>query len=153
LESTNILFPIVTDSLLAETKIVGDAYFLGSSFEQVEHLPAKSSRILTHHDFLSVEPSSQFHQAGSEKTGHHFMLGKRGWSHGKNRRRYSTEEKAAAIRMVRVLMTKLRTDRWTAQRVLNQLGYGPESVQTWVRQADIDAGVKTGMASCGLSGI
>ena len=66
-------------------------------------------------------------------------------------RRYSPEEKAAAVRMVRTLRAELGTDHGTVQRVATQLGYGTESVRTWVRQADIDegqlAGVSTGDAA------
>ena len=66
---------------------------------------------------------------------------------GKTGRRYSAEEKAAAVRMVRTLRAELGTDRGTAQRVALQLGYGVESIRSWVRQADIDDGVKPGVAS------
>ena len=66
---------------------------------------------------------------------------------GKTGRRYSAEEKAAAVRMVRTLRAELGTDRGTAQRVALQLGYGVESVRSWVRQADIDDGVKQGVSS------
>jgi len=62
-------------------------------------------------------------------------------------RRYSAEEKAAVVRMVRTLRAELGTDRGAAQRVALQLGYGVESVRSWVRQADIDDGVKQGVAS------
>jgi len=64
----------VVDSLLAETKIVGDVLYGLTGFEQVEHLPAKSSRILTHHEFLSVESPPQFHQTDSEKPRAHQNL-------------------------------------------------------------------------------
>ena len=33
------------------------------------------------------------------------------------------------------------------QRVANQLGYGVESVRTWVRQADIDQGLTAGVTT------
>ena len=66
---------------------------------------------------------------------------------GKTGRRYSAEEKAAAVRMVRTLRAELGTDRGTAQRVALQLGYGVESVSSWVRRADIDDGVKQGVPS------
>ena len=39
-------------------------------------------------------------------------------------RRYSPEEKAAAVRMVRTLRAELGTDDGTVQRVARQLGYG-----------------------------
>ena len=53
-------------------------------------------------------------------------------------RRYSPEEKAAAVRMVRTLRAELGTEHGTVHRVARQLGYGIESVRSWVRQADID---------------
>ena len=59
-------------------------------------------------------------------------------------RRYSAEEKAAAVRMVRTLRKELGSEHGTIQRVANQLGYGLESVRSWVRQADIDDGEKPG---------
>jgi transposase len=65
----------------------------------------------------------------------------------KHGRRYSPEEKAAAVRMVRTLRAEIGTDRGTVQRVALQLGYGVESVRSWVRQADIDDGVKQGVSS------
>ncbi len=40
-------------------------------------------------------------------------------------RRYSEEEKAAAVRMVRALRAELGTDHGTIGRVASQLGYGP----------------------------
>jgi transposase-like protein len=66
-------------------------------------------------------------------------------------RRYSSEEKAAAVRMVRTLRAELGTEHGTVHRVASQLGYGVESVRMWVKQADIDdghvAGVSTAEAS------
>lgn len=55
-------------------------------------------------------------------------------------RRYSQEERAAAVRMVRTLRTELGSEQGTVQRVADQLGYGTESVRLWVKQADIDDG-------------
>jgi len=59
-------------------------------------------------------------------------------------RRYSEQEKAQAVRLVRQLRAELGTDQGTVTRVARQLGYGPESVRAWVRQADIDEGVTAG---------
>ena len=62
-------------------------------------------------------------------------------------RRYTDAEKAQAVRLVRQLRKELGTDHGTVQRVANQLGYGVESVRSWVRQADIDDGVKDGQTT------
>lgn len=62
-------------------------------------------------------------------------------------RRYSVEEKAAAVRMVRTLRAELGTAQGTVHRVATQLGYGVESVRMWVKQADIDEGVAPGVSS------
>lgn len=51
-------------------------------------------------------------------------------------RRYSPEEKTAAVRMVRTLRAELGTEHGTVHRVAAQLGYGVESVRMWVKQAD-----------------
>lgn len=59
-------------------------------------------------------------------------------------RRYSEQEKAQAVRLVRQLRAELGTDHGAVQRVASQLGYGTESVRSWVRQADIDDGRKPG---------
>jgi transposase-like protein len=62
-------------------------------------------------------------------------------------RRYSPEEKAAAVRMVRTLRAELGTEHGTVQRVATQLGYGVESVRMWVKQADIDDGNIVGVST------
>ena len=62
-------------------------------------------------------------------------------------RRYIPEEKAAAVRMVRALRAELGTDNGTVQRVARQIGYGIESVRSWVRQADIDDGSAPGVTT------
>ena len=62
-------------------------------------------------------------------------------------RRYSSEEKAAAVRMVRTLRAELGVTQGTVQRVATQLGYGVESVRLWVKQADIDDGVTPGVTT------
>jgi transposase len=62
-------------------------------------------------------------------------------------RRYSQEEKDAAVRMVRTLRAELGTDIGTIARVARQLGYGLESVRAWVRQAEIDEGHAPGVST------
>ena len=62
-------------------------------------------------------------------------------------RRYTPEEKAQAVRLVRTLRAELGTEHGTVQRVASQLGYGTESVRSWVRQADIDEGHVPGVST------
>jgi transposase len=62
-------------------------------------------------------------------------------------RRYSPDEKAAAVRMVRTLRAELGTEHGTVHRVATQLGYGVESVRQWVKQADIDDGQAPGVTT------
>ncbi len=62
-------------------------------------------------------------------------------------RRYSPDERAAAVRMVRALRAEIGTEHGTVQRVATQLGYGTESVRLWVRQADIDDGHAPGVST------
>ena len=59
-------------------------------------------------------------------------------------RRYTPGEKEQAVRLVRALRAELGNDHGTVQRVARQLGYGIESVRSWVAQADVDAGVVPG---------
>jgi len=49
--------------------------------------------------------------------------------------------------MVRALRAELGTEHGTVQRVASQLGYGIESVRSWVRQADIDEGHAPGVST------
>ena len=62
-------------------------------------------------------------------------------------RRYSPEDKARAVRLVRELRAELGTAQGTVGRIASQLGFGTESVRAWVRQADIDDGVTAGTTS------
>lgn len=62
-------------------------------------------------------------------------------------RRYTPEGKQQAVRLVRQLAAELGTTHGTVQRVASQLGYGVESVRSWVRQAELDEGVASGVSS------
>ena len=55
--------------------------------------------------------------------------------------------KAAAVWMVRTLRVEWGTEHATVQRVASQLGYGTESVRSWVRQADVDEGHVAGIST------
>ena len=48
-------------------------------------------------------------------------------------RRYSPAEREQAVRLVRQLRKELGTDQGTVGRVARQLGYGVESVRSWVK--------------------
>ncbi|MGY4651294.1 transposase [Mycobacterium sp. URHB0021] len=54
------------------------------------------------------------------------------------------------MRMVRALRAELGTDQGAVSRVARQLGYGVESVRSWVRQADIDDGYSPGVSHRGI---
>jgi transposase len=62
-------------------------------------------------------------------------------------RRYSEAEKERAVRAVRQLRKELGTDHGTVKRVADQLGVGVESLRGWVKQAEIDDGVKPGLST------
>lgn len=62
-------------------------------------------------------------------------------------RRYSPEEKAQAVRLVRQMRVERGMEHGCIQRVAKQLGYGIESVRSWVNQADIDDGDKPGIST------
>jgi transposase len=56
-------------------------------------------------------------------------------------RRYTESEKDQAVRLVRQLRQELGGEHGTVQRVAEQLGYGVESVRTWVRERDVTDGL------------
>lgn len=49
--------------------------------------------------------------------------------------------------MVRALRAETGMTHGAVRRVAQQLGYGVESVRTWVRQADVDEGVAPGVTT------
>jgi transposase-like protein len=62
-------------------------------------------------------------------------------------RRYSQAEKDQAVRLVRQLQAETGKKHGAIQRVAAQLDYGVESVRTWVKQAEVDAGEASGTTS------
>ena len=62
-------------------------------------------------------------------------------------RRYTPDEKAQAVRLVRQMRAERGMDHGCIQRVATQLGYGIESLRSWVRQADIDDGHTAGVST------
>lgn len=62
-------------------------------------------------------------------------------------RRYTEEQRAQAVRLVRQLRAELGTDECVVGRVARQLGYGTEPVRSWVKRADIDQGIRPGTTS------
>jgi transposase len=74
-------------------------------------------------------------------------MGNEGTVGGSTSRRYSPQDKARAVRLVRQLRKELGTSHGTIQRVAEQIGCGVESLRTWVKQADIDEGVEPGVTS------
>ena len=62
-------------------------------------------------------------------------------------RRYTPEQKAQAVRLVRQLQAETGMKHGSVQRVADQLGYGVESVRSWVKQAEVDAGEAPGVTT------
>ena len=62
-------------------------------------------------------------------------------------RRYTRAQKDQAVRLVRQIRRETGQHHGAVQRVAAQLGYGVESVRSWVKQADIDDGEAPGTTS------
>lgn len=62
-------------------------------------------------------------------------------------RRYSPEQKLQAVRLVRKIESETGQRHGAVKRVAAQLGYGVESVRSWVKQADIDDGHVSGTST------
>ena len=62
-------------------------------------------------------------------------------------RRYSPEFKQRAVRMVRQLRAETGDSHGTISRVAEQLGCGPESLRSWVRQDAVDQGEQPGVTT------
>jgi transposase len=62
-------------------------------------------------------------------------------------RRYPPEMRERAVRMVREAMADSGERQGAVTRIARQLGIGPESLRTWVKQADIDSGQRPGVTT------
>jgi transposase len=65
-------------------------------------------------------------------------------------RRYSQEQKDQAVRLVRKIRVETGQSFGAVKRVAEQLGYGVESVRSWVKQADIDDGTAAGTTTADM---
>jgi transposase-like protein len=57
-------------------------------------------------------------------------------SGNKTHRRYTPEQKENAVRLVRLRRAETGESHGSVKAVADQLGYGVESVRSWVKQAD-----------------
>ena len=62
-------------------------------------------------------------------------------------RRYTPEFKERAVRLVIQLREEIGQEHGTIQRIADQLGCGVESLRSWVKQTEIDAGAKPGVTT------
>ena len=64
-----------------------------------------------------------------------------------SQRRYPPELRERAVRLVVETREREGSALGVVTRIAQQLGIGPESLRGWVRQADIDGGVRPGVTS------
>jgi transposase len=62
-------------------------------------------------------------------------------------RKYSEELRERATRMAMDARRDPATSKGAIKRVADQLGIHPEALRTWVRQAEIDGGVRPGITT------
>ena len=68
-------------------------------------------------------------------------------------RKYSVELQQRATRMALDARKDPETSRGAIKRVADQLGVHPEALRNWVRQAEVDGGVRPGLSTDGQARI
>ena len=68
-------------------------------------------------------------------------------------KKYSDELKDRATRMAVEARRDPATGTGAIKRIADQLGIHPEALRTWVRQAEIDGGLRPGVSSDGTARI
>ena len=64
-------------------------------------------------------------------------------------KRYPPELKQRAVKMVQELRAQDPRDKTVISRVARQLGVGDESLRSWVKRAEMDAGKRLGLTTDG----
>jgi transposase-like protein len=149
-----VAVPPVVDGLFGRFDHRCDLGDASAALDQIEDAAAKLGCVCTWH-LLHLRSMTESNKPSPLNRGHitpdlgneDGVMGTETSPGKPTTRRYSEPEKERAVRMVRQLRAKLGTDHGTVKRVAEQLGIGTESLRSWVKRDEIDAGVKPGLSS------